>query len=108
MQDTEKTVMLAFRLPADKRDAFKSYCLERHTTVQAMLRSAVDRHLAEADNAVPVNPARACTRGGRACLVRCGPGVPGTDQEGTDSADQEGTASAVGPAEALPPVRQVR
>ena len=48
MQD-QKTVMMAFRLPVDKRDAFKSYCLERHTTVQALLLSAVDRHLAEAE-----------------------------------------------------------
>ena len=74
MQDTEKTVMLAFRRPADKRDAFKSYCLERHTTVQAMLRSAVDRHLAEAEASPSIPPERALVVVVPAWSVRTWPG----------------------------------
>ena len=46
MQETgQKAVMLSFRLPAAERDAFKAWCAERHTTVQAVLRGNVARHL---------------------------------------------------------------
>ena len=46
MQETgQKAVMLSFRLPAAERDAFKAWCTERHTTVQAVLRGDVARHL---------------------------------------------------------------
>ena len=39
MQETgQKAVMLSFRLPAAERDAFKAWCAERHTTVQAPAR----------------------------------------------------------------------
>ena len=45
MQETgQKAVMLSFRLPAAERDAFKAWCAERHTTVQAVLRGNVARH----------------------------------------------------------------
>ena len=55
MQETgQKAVMLSFRVPAARRDAFKAWCAERHTTVQAMLTADVARHLTtEASPAIP-------------------------------------------------------
>ena len=55
MQETgQKAVMLSFRLPAAERDAFKAWCAERHTTVQAVLRGVVARHLTtEPSAAIP-------------------------------------------------------
>ena len=45
MQETgQKAVMLSFRVPAARRDAFKAWCAERHTTVRAHRPCRVHTH----------------------------------------------------------------